>query len=83
MHLCLNTNPLFEVSSLKKSQFALWKQFIYKALYISAMFHNDTRENMTYFIFFFCIFAAECATTVTLAIKVTVKTNVGRLCALK
>lgn len=38
---------------------------------------------MTYFIFFFCIFAAECATTVTLAIKVTVKTNVGRLCALK
>lgn len=56
VHLCLNTNPLFEVSSLKKSQFALWKQFIYKALYISAICSIMTQEKIrriSYFSFVF------------------------------
>lgn len=38
---------------------------------------------MAYFIFMFCIFTADCATIVTFATKVTVKTNVGSLYALK
>lgn len=85
LHPCLNTAPLFEVNSLKKSQFALWKRFIYKAVCISAVcsIMTQRRENRMQFIFFFCIFAAECATIVTFAIKVTLKTNVGSLYALK